>query len=101
MTYGKDKYSFWKGKKLSLTHRENMRKAQLGRKLPPEVREKMRLSKLGFKNPMFGKKQSKELIKKRTEKFKGRNNWWLVGDLNQNWKGGITYQNQGLISSAS
>lgn len=71
-------------------------KIWLGRNLTEEHKNKLRISKLGDKNPMFGKKQSVETIKKRgirllgkhhTEETKRKLSLGRLNEKGSNWKG--------------
>jgi hypothetical protein len=62
-----------KNKKLSLKTCEKMKQSHIGLKASNETIEKLRISNLGEKNPMFGKKQSEESNKKRSESMQGKN----------------------------
>ena len=48
-----------------------------GRVVTDDTREKIRQTKLGSKNPMWGKKQSEEAKRKRSQKLKGHVGYWL------------------------
>lgn len=70
----------YKGKKKSEAHRINISKA-----------------KIGNKNPMFGKKPSKETLLKRSKALKGKKAWnkgKKCPQLVTNWKGGISKENE-------
>jgi len=59
------------GKKQSEEHRKAISKALMGHTVKKETREKLSQSKIGENNPMYGKKQSQEVINKRVEKLIG------------------------------
>lgn len=76
---------FWRGKKKSKKHRENISK-----------------SKRGEKNPMFGKSPSKETLRKRSLSLKGKQAWnkgKKCPQLVTNWRGGITPENERIRHS--
>ena len=60
-----------KGKKLSEEHKAKIIESRKGYKHSIETKEKLSRQKIGIKNPMYGKKQSQETIKKRIKKLKG------------------------------
>ena len=71
---------YWKGKKKSKEHRENISK-----------------SKRGNKNPNFGKSPSKETLEKRSASLKGKVAWnkgKKCPNLVTNWKGGVSSENE-------
>lgn len=65
-----------KGKKRSLETKEHMRLAAIERWNRPGQREAQSERNLGTLNPRFGKPQSEESNKKRSEKLMGRDHTW-------------------------
>jgi hypothetical protein len=81
----------------------------------PEVRQKISESRMGNKNPMFGKKQSKETIAKRVAKYTGENHPYFgkkrslesrkrmseahKGEKSANWRGGLSSINKQIRAS--
>lgn len=86
------------GKKLSETHKENMRKAKLGKHLSEETKKKLSnifkghemsvdtRNKIRIAN--LGKKKSPETLAKMSRIRKGKR----CGEQNPAWKGGISYE---------
>ncbi len=91
-----NKLKFWSGKKMSDETKLKMSIIRKGIKLSDKAKENIRKAKIGKLNPMYGKKQSLEQIEARVSKIRGIHHWWLTGELNPNWKGGITLHGQGL-----
>ncbi len=88
MTFTKGQIGFWKGKKFSKKHLENMS-----------------ISHLGNSGYWLGKKRSPETIKKMSENTKGKHNsiktefkkGQNTGENNYNWKGGIKKHMSGYV----
>jgi len=96
-----------KGKILSAETKLKISLATKGKLKSEETRRKISEARMGSKNPMYGKevsqerkkhyrklfigrKISEEQKKAISEKQKGRQNFWCVGEKKFNWKGGIT-----------
>ena len=92
---------FWKGKKMSLTHRENLRKAHLGHKFTDDHKRKIGLAHLGtkhhFKPEDTKRRRLKQIayLKKNIKMGETRIEKMLYNELNQRK---ISFRKQEVIN---